>query len=232
MHNPDASVKRERASLFIYLPLTLFALYILYLFVTIPYRMGRQEGLVIAPYKKPVDPNEGKQAEVFDHRKLIVPTEQLIVDGEKVYTANCASCHGADGRGNGTAGQKLAVKPRNYHAPDAEWKVGTSVIAMYQTLDKGVGTMPAFPALNPRQRYAVIHYIHHAFMKERGYAEPTEQEIASLPAAGGAEKLELNPYAETRIPVQLAMQKLLQQGGYQPEAPAPASGEEATAEAQ
>lgn len=36
-----------------------------------------------------------------------------VADGKKIFEANCASCHGASGKGDGAAAAALNPKPRN-----------------------------------------------------------------------------------------------------------------------
>ena len=38
-------------------------------------------------------------------------TSTSPVDGQQMYSSYCASCHGADGKGNGSAAYKLTVRP-------------------------------------------------------------------------------------------------------------------------
>jgi mono/diheme cytochrome c family protein len=209
MHNPKAP--KETASIFLFLPVVGIALYFVYLTVTIPFKAGLESGAKDALLNPPPPPEVATEEKVFDHRKLIQPSPDLIALGSKLYAANCASCHGAEGLGNGTAGSKLAVKPRNFHLASSDWKNGASVLDMYATLEKGLGSMPAFPALDPEQRYAVIHYIHDAFMKEVGWPKDGDAAIAALPAPGGAVKITIDPYKETRVPVDFAIDRLIQE---------------------
>lgn len=203
MHS--AKAPKEQSNLLIFLPLVLIAVFFVYMVVTIPFQMGREKGLVEAAYIVPKE-DEGGEEEVFNHQQLVKPSEDLINLGSKIFATQCASCHGSTGHGDGTAGQRLAVKPRNFHET-ADWVNGRSVVEMYHTLENGVGgNMPQFPALNPKQKYAVIHYVHNEFMQDIGWPEPTQEELDSLPApsAAGA-SISINPYAETRVPVRYAM---------------------------
>ena len=47
-----------------------------------------------------------------------------IAAGKKLYDAQCASCHGTTGKGDGKGG--LTLKPRPSDLTDAEWKHGAS----------------------------------------------------------------------------------------------------------
>lgn len=47
-----------------------------------------------------------------------------LAAGKKLYDAQCASCHGASGKGDGKAGELL--KPPPSDLTDAEWKHGRS----------------------------------------------------------------------------------------------------------
>jgi mono/diheme cytochrome c family protein len=209
MHN-EGPQKKERSSMFIFIPVMLFTAYLLYLAVAYAYRIGMEEGLAKAPFRKPV--KEDAPAEVFDYRQLMKPTEDLVSLGSKVFTANCQACHGAGGNGDGPSGANLSVRPRNFHDAPADWKNGASTLNMFQTLENGLGQMPNFPALNPRQKFAVIHYVHEEFVGLDNAPPDTEAAIASLPqpSAGGG-GVDINPYAETRVPVKYAIMKLVQQ---------------------
>lgn len=44
----------------------------------------------------------------------------ITEEAKEVYAQRCATCHGADGQGDGAASAALNPKPRNYH--DAEWQ--------------------------------------------------------------------------------------------------------------
>jgi cytochrome c6 len=68
-----------------------------------------------------------------------VARSQDVANGEKVYKAKCASCHGPDGKGETAAGK--ATKARDLASPevkketDAEW---TDIVV------KGKNKMPSY----------------------------------------------------------------------------------------
>jgi high-affinity iron transporter len=47
-----------------------------------------------------------------------------LAAGKKLYDAQCASCHGAAGKGDGKGGEQLKPKPSDL--TDTEWKHGSS----------------------------------------------------------------------------------------------------------
>ena len=57
--------------------------------------------------------------------------------GKGLFAANCASCHGEAGKGDGPAGAVLEPKPRNFTAK-AEYKYGTGDLALFRTGKYGV----------------------------------------------------------------------------------------------
>jgi mono/diheme cytochrome c family protein len=56
--------------------------------------------------------------------------------GAQVYEANCATCHGSSGKGDGPAGAGLQPVPANF--TDSEWKYGGDLAAVKKTIENGV----------------------------------------------------------------------------------------------
>lgn len=182
--------RREFSNPIMFLAVTGFACYLIYFAFSVSYEVGVEKGQRLAPFKPP-PPAPTEPARVFDLRKLRQPTPELVAMGAQVYLANCQSCHGEQGFGDGAAGQRLVVKPKNFHGTTV-WKNGPQPLKMYESLAKGVGgNMPAFPTLNPEQKFAVIHYVRQ-WVPNAPDDDP--QAIASLPApqavAGGPPTLE------------------------------------------
>jgi len=86
-----------------------------------------------------------------------ISTKQTISQGQKVYTTQCAVCHGTKGLGDGTPG--LIPAPRNL--VEGKWKNGGSSKDLFTTLQKGMeGTsMVSFQHLSKSDRWALVHYI-------------------------------------------------------------------------
>lgn len=78
---------------------------------------------------------------------------------QDVFVAQCSSCHGATGVGDGLAGMNLEPKPANFH--DQERMAAASPLGLYNTIRIGVpGTgMPAFTALTDDQAWALAFYL-------------------------------------------------------------------------
>ncbi len=84
------------------------------------------------------------------------PEATSLNEGEFLFAANCASCHGVRGAGNGPAAGALAPQPTNFHlkkpTPERAWEV----------LENGLpGTaMPPWKSqLNVDQRYALVEFV-------------------------------------------------------------------------
>jgi high-affinity iron transporter len=87
------------------------------------------------------------------------PRAPELTRGAEVYRANCASCHGMLGRGDGPAGQGLDPKPADLS--DAVALADQSPLDYYRRITMGVvGTaMPGFEVrLAPQDRWAVALY--------------------------------------------------------------------------
>ena len=103
---------------------------------------------------------EGEKQELSTPEKeerLWISSEDLIAHGSKVYQAQCAVCHGAEGLGDGTPG--LIPPARNL--VEGDWKQGGSSKALFLTLQQGIegSSMVSFKHLPQRDRWALVHYI-------------------------------------------------------------------------
>lgn len=220
MHNNDEHGPKEWSSPLVFVPVALIGMYLIYLVAAMAFRAGAEKGrndAVISP--PPVEEAGPVEEEVFDMRQLMKPNEEMMALGSKVYANNCAACHGAEGNGQGAAGQALAVKPRNFHAGLGDWKNGASALQMYDTLEKGLGSMPNFPALNMKQKMATIHYIHSEFMGGNFPADSPEA-LAAMPAPAAGASTKIDSYKQPRVPVEYAIRKLTAGSG-NASAPAP-----------
>lgn len=90
-------------------------------------------------------------------------TAATVERGAKIYTANCASCHGATGLGDGPGAKALNPRPANLawlsRMPMSRWDA-----FMFWTVSEGgapVGSaMPSFKAsLSEQDRWAVVAYV-------------------------------------------------------------------------
>jgi high-affinity iron transporter len=79
--------------------------------------------------------------------------------GTALYQAQCASCHGVGGRGDGPLSAKLEPPPIAF--TDRERAKERSLFSLHQSITLGVeGTaMPSFKALNDDERWALAFYI-------------------------------------------------------------------------
>lgn len=79
--------------------------------------------------------------------------------GAAMYEAQCASCHGAQGRGDGPLAASL--KPPPIAFADRERARSRSVLALYQIVSQGVAgtSMPGFAALPDNDRWALAFHV-------------------------------------------------------------------------
>ena len=80
---------------------------------------------------------------------------ESIAAGQKVFAAQCVSCHGTGGAGDGPAGAQLQPPPANLTKI-----TGETDGALFWKLTTGRGPMPATKdTLSSTERWEVINYI-------------------------------------------------------------------------
>lgn len=97
----------------------------------------------------------------YDEVKAMEPVAGDAAKGKELFAANCASCHGAEGHGDGPAGASLDPKPRNLTAT-SEYKFGHMAMAVYRTGMYGVegtGMAPWDGIIEPKDMWDIVAYV-------------------------------------------------------------------------
>ncbi len=133
------------------------------------------------------------------------PTPEFIEKGKEIYNANCKSCHGDNGMGNGAAAAALVKKPRNFHSADG-WTNGRTIDEMFKTLQEGItkNGMAAYEYIPPSDRFAVISFI-------RTLAKFPPVNDDQLKDMDALYKLSSGATIPNTIPVKIAENKLVEE---------------------
>jgi mono/diheme cytochrome c family protein len=90
-------------------------------------------------------------------------------DGQKLFDAKCAQCHGPDGTGNTVVGK--AVGAKNLNSPEAKKLTDAEI---YTQIDQGKGNMPPFGGtLNKAQIDSLIPIVREFGKKPAGAKKPS-----------------------------------------------------------
>ena len=80
-----------------------------------------------------------------------------IKDGKEIYEKNCKSCHGDQGKGDGTKSRNLDISCGDFTTPDFK-KVTDG--ELYWKITQGRKPMPTFDKkLSDAERWSVVNYI-------------------------------------------------------------------------
>lgn len=98
---------------------------------------------------------------VIEAYKLTVAPKSApdLKRGAAIYAAQCAACHGAQGRGDGPAGKGLDPAPSNFH--DGDRMAQRSLYGLYSTITLGVAgtSMSGFGQLTEGERWALAFHV-------------------------------------------------------------------------
>ena len=148
-------------------------------------------------------PERGRVIPPVDPASLITASPALVARGRDLFTANCVTCHGNQGYGDGPAATTMNPRPRNFTSPN-DWKNGPDLPAIYKTLSNGVpgSSMASFDYFSRKDRMALAHYVQSlgAFPHGTGSADAVAALSKELAAPG-----EKTP---NKIPVSMAMARL------------------------
>jgi mono/diheme cytochrome c family protein len=163
---------------------------------------------------------KGKDLPPVDPATVMSPTPKLLARGETLFKQNCTSCHGDSGKGDGPAAGTLNPKPRNFTQP-AAWTRGYHITDIFETISHGVkGTgMNAFDFIQPADRMALVHYVRSLGTFDHGAEDPkATQALEDQFRSKGV-------HIPNRIPVSLAIKKMVAEQSAPAPIDLPAPGE-------
>ena len=157
---------------------------------------------------KELELKKGGIVPAVDLKIVKSPTPEFIAKGKELFIANCKSCHGDNGMGDGPAGAVLVKKPRNFHSTEG-WTNGRNIDQIYKTLQEGIikNGMAAYEYIPSSDRFAIISYIR-TFVQ---FPEITDEQLSSLDAAYN---LSAGTVIPNQIPVGLAEKKLIEENSW------------------
>ena len=95
----------------------------------------------------------------------VKPTESSIAQGKRLFTSQCAMCHGKDGDGKGDLADVMKLKLRDYRDPAALKEMSEG--ELFYILSHGKGQMPEQEGrLKDEQKWQLINYIRSLAKKE------------------------------------------------------------------
>jgi len=116
---------------------------------------GQTQGCLMPPWKGRL--NEQQRWDVTAYMHALGYSTDQYKQGETLYAANCASCHGAKGAGDGPRAKELPRPVTNLS--DTSYMITHTDRDLFTAVTNGVGAiMPAFPNLSEAERWAVVSY--------------------------------------------------------------------------
>lgn len=102
---------------------------------------------------------DAKPVDISGIKEPWVPHEDMVKHGKKVFSQNCAMCHGNEGKGDGAAGAGLNPKPRNL--VEGHWTKGGGYIGIFNVISHGIpgSSMAAYGHFKTEDRWALVQFI-------------------------------------------------------------------------
>lgn len=106
-------------------------------------------------------------------RTPILPDEESLQRGGKLFSVNCSVCHGEKGDGTGPAAAGLETAPANFLAKEHSEFYGPG--EKFWIIGHGTGEtgMPAAQHIKPIDRWHLVNFIYH--LQQGNVADPKEQ---------------------------------------------------------
>ena len=99
--------------------------------------------------------------QIISHFDVLTTPSRLpdLVLGQALYSQNCVSCHGAEGRGDGELAQGLEPAPTNFR--ERERYLQRTLHGLYSTITLGVDetAMAAYSGLSEHERWSLVFYV-------------------------------------------------------------------------
>lgn len=98
------------------------------------------------------------------------PDAQVLERGKTIYTDQCESCHGAEGKGDGPAARFLSPPARDLSSGEFEYAVDGTVAEIAEVIRTGVddtGMTPFEGQLNDDEITAVATYVVNVLVKKK-----------------------------------------------------------------
>ena len=114
--------------------------------------------IAVALLQSPAAPKKGGNPEAAKIKNPVAASAESASAGKRVYTRMCSRCHGAEGKGDGTAA--TAPVP---DLTDAQWDYGSSDGEIYAVIKKGIPpTMMAGwdGRISDTEIWSIINYLH------------------------------------------------------------------------
>ena len=126
-----------------------------------------QEQPSFAPQKAPRKHSPAGSLPIPSREVLLAPplrTPDILNEGHRLFTINCAHCHGAHGDGDGPVAGSLIELPPNLHASYVQKH---SAVELYQIITDGTHSMPGFKGeLSAKERWAITYMVKSWEMKK------------------------------------------------------------------
>jgi mono/diheme cytochrome c family protein len=114
---------------------------------------------VVARQTHPKEPHQHAEAAKMQNP---VPADAASLEaGKKLYTDNCADCHGEEGKGDGPAAP-YAGDPPPSNLADADWKHGSTDGEIFVIIRDGIdgtGMKDFVKDIKPTDMWHVVNYV-------------------------------------------------------------------------